>query len=76
MRTMARVPFGRAISFRRDCLEFGDNDPKTASGYRARVEEPEGPAHRPGPRAGEIDKGKVEAYRTKLKVSFKYEGKD
>ena len=23
-----------------------------------------------------IDKGKVEAYRTKLKVSFKYEGKD
>jgi len=23
-----------------------------------------------------IDNGKVEAYRTKLKVSFKYEGKD
>ncbi len=23
-----------------------------------------------------IEKGKVEAYRTKLKVSFKYEGKD
>jgi flavin-binding protein dodecin len=23
-----------------------------------------------------IDKGKVEAYRTKLKVSFKYAGKD
>jgi flavin-binding protein dodecin len=23
-----------------------------------------------------IDKGKVEAYRTKLKVSFKYEGTD
>ena len=23
-----------------------------------------------------IDKGKVEAYRTKLKVPFKYEGKD
>jgi len=23
-----------------------------------------------------IEKGKVEAYRTKLKISFKYEGKD
>jgi flavin-binding protein dodecin len=27
-------------------------------------------------RKGRLQKGKVEAYRTKLKVSFKYEGKD